>query len=144
MRSSLSLASVLMLAGLLFAASATARVGSDSEYSKAQTYSGALRYLRVDLGYEVVERDPDAAYLIFRYQLPGQNKGTATGTVEIVDTDGHVKLFVQIPTMPEYHERMLRDGLVRKLHDEYGVPARKPPPPPAPPQKKPEADAGAD
>ena len=134
---------LLLAATAFFTQSATARVGGDSEYSKAQTYSGALRYLRVDLGYEVVERDPDAAYLIFRYQLPGQNKGNATGTVEIVDTDGHVKLFVQIPTMPEYHERVLRDGLVRKLHDEYGVPPRKPAPP-APPQKKPEADAGAD
>ena len=141
---SLGLAGVLLAATIFFAQSATARVGGDSEYSKAQTYSGALRYLRVDLGYEVVERDPDAAYLIFRYQLPGQNKGSATGTVEIVDTDGHVKLFVQIPTMPEYHERVLRDGLVRKLHDEYGVPTPKKPAPPAPPQKKPEADAGAD
>jgi len=143
MRSSWSLAGVLLAATLFFVQSATARVGGDSEYSKAQTYSGALRYLRVDLGYEVVERDPDAAYLIFRYQLPGQNKVTATGTVEIVDSDGHVKLFVQIPTMPQYHERVLRDGLVRKLHDEYGVPAPKPAPP-APPQKKPDADAGAD
>src|SRR6478736_6420096 len=88
---------------------ADARVDGSSGYSKAQTYSGALRYLRVDLGYEVVERDPDAAYLIFRYQPPGQNKSNATGTVEIVDTDGHVKLFVQIPSMPEYHERVLRD-----------------------------------
>ena len=143
MRSSLAVAGILMATGLLFAQRATARVGGDSEYSKAQTYSGALRYLRVDLGYEVVERDPDAAYLIFRYQTPGQNKNNATGTVEIVDTDGHVKLFVQIPTMPEYHERVLRDGLVRKLHDEYGAPPRKPVPPPAP-QKKPEADAGTD
>jgi hypothetical protein len=135
----------MLLAAALFAASATARVGGESEYSKAQTYSGALRYLRVDLGYEVVERDPDAAYLIFRYQLPGQAKGNAvTGTVEIVDTDGHVKLFVQIPTMPEYHERVLRDGLVRKLHDEYGAPPPHKPPPATPPQKKPEADAGAD
>jgi len=144
MRGARSLAGILLAATAFFAQSASARVGGDSEYSKAQTYSGALRYLRVDLGYEVVERDPDAAYLIFRYQLPGQNKGSgsATGTVEIVDTDGHVKLFVQIPTMPEYHERVLRDGLVRKLHDEYGVPPHKPPP--APPQKKPEADAGAD
>lgn len=139
---SLTLPGVLLAAFLLQAAAATARVGGDSEYSKAQTYSGALRYLRVDLGYEVTERDPDAAYLIFRYQLPGQNKGTATGTVEIVDADGHVKLFVQIPTMPEYHERVLRDGLVRKLHDEYGVPPHRVTPPPAP--KKPEADAGAD
>jgi len=143
--SSLSSAGVLLLAALLFAPSAIARVSGDSEYSKAQTYSGALRYLRVDLGYEVVERDPDAAYLIFRYQLPGQNKATATGTVEIVDADGHVKLFVQIPTMPEYHERVLRDGLVRKLRDEYGAtPHKPPPPPPAPPSKKPEADAGTD
>ncbi len=134
-QSSLSLAGVLLAAALFFAQSATARVGGDSEYSKAQTYSGALRYLRVDLGYEVTERDPEAAYLIFRYLLPGQSKATATGTVEIVDTDGHVKLFVQIPTMPEYHERVLRDGLVRKLHDEYGVPPHKPPAPAPPPKK---------
>jgi hypothetical protein len=132
-------ASVLLAASLL-CASATARVGGESEYSKAQTYSGALRYLRVDLGYEVVERDPGAAYLIFRYELPGQKKATATGTVEVVEADGHVRLFVQIPTMPEYHERVLRDGLVKKLHDEYGAPPRKPPPP----EKKPEADTGAD
>jgi hypothetical protein len=138
----LGLAGVLTAALLCFAAEATARVGGDSQYSKQQTYSGALRYLRVDLGFEVVERDPDAAYLIFRYQLPGQSKATATGTVEIVDAEGHVKLFVQIPSMPEYHERVLRDGLIRKLHDEYGTPARKAPPPP--PEKKPEVDAGAD
>jgi len=142
-RISLGIAGILVAAGLFFAPSATARVGGETEYSKAQAYSGALRYLRVDLGFEVVERDPDAAYLIFRYQPPGQNKSNATGTVEIVDTDGHVKLFVQIPSMPEYHERVLRDGLVRKLHDEYGEPPRKPAPP-TPPQKKPEADAGTD
>ncbi len=136
------LAGILLAALILCTQRATARVGGACEYTKAQTYSGALRYLRVDLGYEVTERDPDAAYLIFRYQLPGQGKATATGTVEIVDADGHVKLFVQIPTMPEYHERVLRDGLVRKLHDEYGEP---PPPPRKPPaEKKPDGDAGAD
>ena len=140
--SALVVAGVLLASGLLCTQRATARVGGESEYSKQQTYSGALRYLRVDLGYEVTERDPDAAYLIFRYQLPGQTKGSATGTVEIVDADGHVKLFVQIPTMPEYHERVLRDGLVRKLHDEYGEPPHKAPP--APPEKKPEADAGTE
>lgn len=142
--SSLGAAAIALALVLLVAHSARARVGGDSEYSKQQTYSGALRYLRVDLGYEVTERDPDAAYLIFRYQLPGQNKATATGTVEIVDADGHVKLFVQIPTMPEYHERVLRDGLVRKLHDEYGTPPRKPAPTPPTENKKPEADAGTD
>ncbi|HEY4105199.1 MAG TPA: hypothetical protein VGM44_14975 [Polyangiaceae bacterium] len=140
----------LAVTALLSARAATARVGGESEYTKAQTYSGALRYLRIDLGYEVIERDPDAAYLIFRYQLPGEKKATATGTVEVVEAEGHVRLFVQIPTMPEYHERVLRDGLVRKLRDEYGEPVRKPPATPPrdkkPDEKKPDndADAGSD
>lgn len=146
--STLTLVAILLAGALvLFAQSAIARVGGDADYSKAQTYSGALRYLRVDLGYEVTERDPEAAYLIFRYQIPGQKKDKegATGTVEIVDADGHVKLFVQIPAMPEYHERVLRDGLLKKLREEYGIPARKPRAPSEPPSKKePEADAGAD
>jgi hypothetical protein len=127
--------SVLGLATLLVVGRARARVEADSGYTKLQTYSGALRYLRVDLGYEVVEKDPDAAYLIFRYTPNGAAKNPATGTVEIVATDSRVKLFVQIPRMPEYHERMLRDGLMKKLREEYGTP-----PPPA--EKKPEPGDG--
>jgi hypothetical protein len=126
--------------GLLLSSSAGARVEGDSEYTKAQTYSAALRYLRVDLGYEVVERDPEAAYLIFRYQLPGQPKNATSATLEVIEAAGHVKLFVQIPRMPEYHERILRDGLLKKLRDEYGVPAKKQPPP----EKKPPSDAGSE
>ena len=48
---------------LLCAPFAEARVEAEAHYSKAQTYSAALRYLRVDLGYEVMEKDADAAYL---------------------------------------------------------------------------------
>ena len=118
-----------------FAVEAEARVDGSSAYSKAQTYSGALRYVRVDLGYELVEKDPDAAYLIFKYTAPGQSKSSAvTGTLEVVEADGGVRLFVSLPRMPEYHERMLRDGLLKKLRDEYGTP---------PPAKKP-ADKPAD
>jgi hypothetical protein len=125
----------LGLAALLVVTSARARVEADSAYTKTQTYSGALRYLRVDLGYEVVEKDPDAAYLIFRYAPNANPKDTLSGTVEVVETESRVKVFVQIPRMPEYHERVLRDGLLRKLREEYGVP-------PPRVEKKPEADAG--
>ena len=59
---------------LTVAAPADARVDASSPYTKAQTYSGALRYVRVGLGYEIVEKDPDAAYLIFKYTAPGGNK----------------------------------------------------------------------
>jgi len=126
----------LGMAALLVVTTARARVEADSAYTKTQTYSGALRYLRVDLGYEVVEKDPDAAYLIFRYAPTGQAKDAATGTVEVVETESRVKVFVQIPRLPEYHARVLRDGLLKKLREEYGVP-------PPRVEKKPEPDAGS-
>jgi hypothetical protein len=134
-----SLVVALAVGTLLFGLPAGARVEAESGYSKAQTYSGALRYLRVDLGYEVLEKDPDAAYLVFRYLPPGQPKSGSTGTLEVVDRGDGVRVFVRLPTMPEYHEVVLRDGLMKKLRDEYGVPPpRKPANKPAP------ADAGTD
>ena len=133
----LSVAIVMVLA-LGLGGSAEARVTGDSAYTKAQTYSAALRFLRVDRGYEVLERDPDAAYLIFRYEPPGQPKAPTTGTVEVVETGEKVRVFVQIPQMPEYHERVLRDGLLRKLLEEYGAPRERKPKEEALP------DAGAD
>jgi hypothetical protein len=135
----------LALVLVLSAGGVGARVEADSEYTKAQTYSGALRYLRVDLGFEVVEKDSDAAYLVFRYEAPGQQKSESLGTVEIVDSGEHVRVFVRIPRMPEYHERVLRDGLLRKLKDEYGPPLpRKPDPPPKAPGDAGPGDAGTD
>ena len=85
----------------------------------------------------MVEKDPDAAYLIFRYPTTGQAKDPPTGTVEVVETESRVKVFVQIPRLPEYHARMLRDGLLKKLREEYGVP-------PPRVEKKPEPDGGAE
>ncbi len=96
--------------------------------------------MRVDLGYEVVERDPDAAYLMFKFAPPGRREATSNGSIEIVEAKGRVKLYVQLPQMPSYHEVVLRDGLLKKLRQEYGTPAPKKPP--APP-KQPPADAGA-
>ncbi len=130
----------LALAGVLSASGASARVEADSDYSKALTYNGALRYLRVDMGYEVVEKDPDAAYILFRYQPPGRKNDPTNGSLEIVEARDRVKVFVQLPQMPSYHETVLRDGLMKKLRTEYGAPPKKKPAPPPPPI----ADAGSD
>lgn len=124
---------------------ADARVDGSSSYSKAQTYSGALRYVRVDMGYEVVEKDPEAAYLIFKYAPPGSGKGEpVTGTLEVIEASGGVRLFVSLPRMPEYYERVFRDGLLKKLREEYGAPpaikkpVEKPTPEKPAPDKPPE------
>lgn len=129
----------LALAGLLRTGFAEARAEAVSDYSKAQTYNGALRYLRVDLGYEVVEKDPDAAYLLFRYEPVGRRGNPTHGSIEIIEAKGSVKLFIQLPRMPSYHEVVLRDGLLKKLRQEYGEPPKKP----EPPRQKPPSDAGA-
>jgi hypothetical protein len=149
-RSSLkSLVAVLMaVAALSPTTLADARVDGGSTYSKAQTYSGALRYVRVDLGYEVVEKDPDAAYLIFKYTAPGGSKNSAvTGTLEVIEASGGgTRLFVNLPRMPEYYERVFRDGLLKKLKDEYGAPppVAKKPNEKAPNEKAPAEKAPAD
>jgi hypothetical protein len=137
----------LVAAGLAFSAaalspSASARVDGSSSYTKAQTYSAALRYVRVDLGYEVVEKDPDAAYLIFKYSAPGAGKASVTGTLEVVEANAGVRVFVSLPRLPEYYERVLRDGLLKKLRDEYGAPPRTPPKSP-PDKDKPAPDKPA-
>lgn len=132
-------AATLALGALVATGSAQGSTEARSGYTKRQTYSAALRYLRVDLGYEVVEKDPDAAYLIFRYQPPGRRQ-TTSGSIEIVESRDEVKLLVQLPQMPSYHETVLRDGLLRKLRSEYGDPPRtKRQPDPKPPD-----DANAD
>lgn len=124
-----------------------ARVSEELSYTKQQTYSAALRYLRVDRGFEVVEQDAQAAYLIFAYPAPGQNGTPSQGTIEVIEVKDRVKVIVQLPKMPEYHEQLLADGLKTKLIREYGEPpARRPKketPKKARPDKKPREDKGA-
>src|SRR5262245_66359676 len=88
---------------LFFARGAEARSEAEARYTKAQTFSAALRYLRVDLEYEVLEKDADAAYLIFKYAVPGQRQ-TSTGTMEIVAADDRVRIYVKLPKLPEDHQ----------------------------------------
>jgi hypothetical protein len=106
---------------LLVAAVARASVEARSLYSKAQTYNAALRYLRVDLGYEVTEKDPDAAYLLF-HVTPEGKKPPANGSFEIVEQNDSVRFFVRLPELPQYREMVLSDGLLKKLRTEYGEP----------------------
>lgn len=126
----------LLLALALFSPDAPARVTAESRYTKAQNYSAALRFLRVDKSFEVVERDADAAYLIFRYPIPERKDQTVTGTIEVVELDDTVTLIVKLPQMPEYHERLLSDQLMRKLRDEYGPPSTRKPKPAEKKRKK--------
>jgi len=115
----------LVSVGSLASPSSFGRAEARTGYSKTQTYSGALRYLRVDLGYEITEKDADAAYVLFRF-VPSGKRDPTNGSVEVVEAGEDVKVLVQIAQLPAYYETLLRDGLMRKLREEYGEPVSKP------------------
>jgi len=128
----------VLAAALAIATPAWARSEAEVGYSRQQAFSAALRYLRVDLGYEVTEKDADAAYLLFSFAAPELSGKIAHGSVEVVQRQRTVRLFVNLPELPSYCEELLKRGLLDKLRAEYGEPVE--PAPEKPPAKKPEPE----
>lgn len=112
---------------------ALARAEAEVRYTREQAFSAALRYLRVDLSYEVTEKDAQAAYLLFSFADPALQKKTGHGSIELVQRDKLVRVLVNLPELPSYREELLKRGLLEKLRTEYGEP---PEPPAAEPPKK--------
>jgi len=128
------------LAGLLVAAAimatalgADAKSTYESPYGFDRTWNAALRLVRVDNGWTVVEKDEAGGYLLFDYRSP-QNAKATPGSLELVrgrEADAPVSVLVQLPQMPRYHEQVLIDALSSKMRREYGDPPtrRRAPPP---------------
>jgi hypothetical protein len=124
---------------------ATARSDFTSPYGYDRTWNSALRYVRVDLGLKILEKDAASGYLLFEYRSPESGPKPTGASFEIVRSankdSNDVKVVAQITQMPQFHEQSLLEGLARKMHEEYGDPPsthREAPPPP------PSGDAGAD
>jgi hypothetical protein len=112
---------------------ASARATYSSPYGYERTWNAALRFVRVDNGWKLLEKDEAGGYLLFEYTVPGAAKPTS-GSIELVrgrEGTTQVDVLVQLPQMPHYHEQVLIDALSAKMRREYGDP------PPAPPRKAP-------
>jgi hypothetical protein len=122
---------------------AEAATAYESPYTFDQTWSSALRLVRVDLGLAITEKDPAHGYLLFEYTSPESGKRVHAGSIEVVRAGNDtVRVAVQLQTLPSYHERMIVDALAKKLLTEYGDPPRRPePPPPAEGDASPPDDA---
>jgi hypothetical protein len=101
----------------------------------------AIRYLRVDRGYSIVDRDPEAGYLLFEFPVGRDSKGS--GSLEAfrtTDDAGRPSVNLQVGTDagPSHLPTTIVDGISQKVKAERGQPA--PPPPKAPPEPKPEPD----
>ena len=120
---------------------ARAKSGYDSSYGFDRTWNAGLRLVRVDLAMKVTEKDESNGYLLFDYKSPESGNKAVPGSMEFIknkDT-GAVRVVVQIPQMPGYHEQVMVDSLARKLRTEYGDPPKKAPTP----RDKDAKDAGA-
>lgn len=119
---------------------ASAKSSYESSYGFDRTWNCGLRLVRVDLGLKISEKDESAGYLLFDYRSPESGNKPVPGSMEFIRSKetGAVRVFVQIPQMPGYHEQVLVDQLARKLRNEYGDPPKKASPPPQP------RDAGLD
>jgi len=120
-------------------------------YPMDQVWPATLRYLRVDRGYTLVDRDSEAGYILFDFPLgrPGDAEArVARGSIEMFsanDNAGRSGVRVQITTDagPAHLPHALAEGLAVKLRAERGNPVQPPsgkspaPPTPAPDDHKP-------
>jgi len=101
----------------------SAKSSREMRYRYDQIWNTAVRFLRVDNGYPITEKDVKSGYLIFKYT---DAAATQIGSMELVetvrDTRRAVTVGLRIQNMPSYIEIMLLDKLERKLRDEYGEP----------------------
>jgi hypothetical protein len=105
----------------------------------------AIRYLRIDRGFEITDRDRDAGYLLFEFPLEEKRSGSGSLEMfEVVDVSGRASVSISVNTGagPVHLPNSILDGIAAKVRAERGQPA--PPPPPKqeepPPKKKDEPD----
>ena len=115
---------------------AAARTQATLSYPYAKVWPTIVRFLRIDEGFRVTEKDSEAGYVLFEVEEDGH---IFRGSFEIAKVRDQQRrnasrVIVQIHDRPAYMEQGLIDRLELKLRRELGEPA----PPPAAPEPKPE------
>jgi hypothetical protein len=122
---------------------ALARSASVLPYPLPDVWSSAVRFIRVDRGYVVREKDQGSGYILFELNEGGKSYRGSLELIRSTDEEGRdaTRASVSLPDLPRHWEGMLLDKLGLKLREERGTPA--PPPPRKPPTEPPVRDAGA-
>lgn len=110
-------------------------------YPLEQVWPASIRYIRVDRGYTITDRDPDIGFVLF--SIPLGPEQTARGSLEFVrtlDASGRPSVDVLVSTDggPTHLPFTLLEGIADKVRRERGQPAPPPPPTPSPPTPPPE------
>jgi hypothetical protein len=126
---------------------ALARSTSVLSYPLGDVWSTAVRFVRVDRGYTVREKDEESGYILFDMVEGAKTYKASLELIRATDDQGRdsTRAAFSIPDLPRHFETMLLDKLSAKVREERGSPAppapKKPPPEEKPPHK--DRDAGA-
>jgi len=134
---------LLIIAAVVLApAIASARSEKTMDYAAAKVWPSAVRFLRVNEGVKITEKDADAGYVLFELTDEGKVYQGALELVVADDDEGQrVRLVMTIEDRPSYIEAAMLNRLERKVKTDLGAaPARKPKPA-DPPAKKPDPPA---
>jgi hypothetical protein len=119
---------------------AWARTMRTVPYPITSVWPASVRFLRVDRGFPIREKDESAGYLLFDHTDGPKPCKASLELIQVTDPEGRdaTRLAVTIPELPRRYEQMLLDKLAAKIRDDIG--------PPSPPPRRPEPhkpDAGA-
>jgi hypothetical protein len=114
-------------------------------YPLAQVWPTAIRYLRIDRGFKVTDRDEQAGYMMFEFPVDGGRIGS--GSVEMFATEDasgrpSVSISVNTGAGPVHLPNAILDGIAAKVRAERGQPITPPTqqPPTPPKDDEPEDD----
>lgn len=114
---------------------AAAKAQSDYAYRLEDVFSTATRFVRVDRGCRLVDKDAEAAFVVF--ECPIDEKKVSRGSLELIRTTVNgqegVRLAILLPDEGHGVELRWMELLERKLRDERGSPREAPRPKPGPP-----------
>lgn len=118
---------------------AAARSEKTIGYEAAKVWPTAVRYLRVDAGVKITEKDADAGYVMF--ELVDEGK-TYAGSLELIvaddDAGPRCRIAIHINDRPSYMEAVMLEKLEQKIRAEHGSePPRRPPEKKRPPEPPP-------
>jgi hypothetical protein len=133
----------ILLCLVLATGTAYARSEKTLAYAREPAWATSVRFIRVNAGLKVIEKDADAGYVIFEFK---EDKKTFRGSLELIEVvrDGRkaVRFVITIEDRPSWVEIDMLTKLERKLRAELGAPAPTPTPrdkeaPPTPKDKEP-------
>src|SRR5262245_22943615 len=121
----------ILLCLVLATSSAHARSEKTLAYPREPAWAAAVRFIRVNAGLKVIEKDAEAGYVLFEFK---EEKKTFRGSLELIEVvkDGRklVRFVMTIEDRPQWVEIELLTKLERKLRAELGAPAPEPTPKP--------------